>query len=240
MGMLDFLFPVLMAAETRAKIKSEKEWKKEREQSRVDFENWSKEVEYYEDLYTNQYYERGKLYSQMFHNASECADVDGDKFIFDDVVKSCKSYDDTKRSDNSHINFAMFDTIGKRLALAKLYGKLPTITFGNSLFCSFRAGGFYNEEWYGRQEFSYVSQIFHELMQQWHLAMKEYDFPFDLKVINPIDDPTKKIYKRDDGVVVTEIDDFKGRNIYYWDVPTQWKNWVYHKDFTMMVEPLTP
>lgn len=239
MGMLDFLFPVLMAANARVKIKSEKDAEIERKRIRKEYDDLSKSINYYQNLYSDKYLELEKLENQIVEDRSCAAEAKDRLFVFDDMIRSCKSYDENENNKNRDLMYILFDPLGKNIALAKIYGKIPILTFAVDTFCCFKAGKEYNKEWWGRREYKYEAQIFHELMQSWHLYMKENNFPFDLKVIDLNDDKEKKIYKRNDGTVVTDINDFKGGFLYYWDVPTQWRNWVYHRDFPTISTTLT-
>lgn len=217
MSVLDFLFPTLMAAESHIK---NKERKIVREQY-VIAQQTDKQIREEEAFLTTEYTDiNAELDAKWSIGNNDSDDGRNGYFIWEDLIKSLPSYDPNNEDDDYVLGVSPNSAIKSRewcktLAMARQFGKLrkKDVLFSNSLYVIELP----NEmNWWGRDRFFYKGQIFHEMLTQWHLYMKEHGFPYNLMVCNPLDYPAGiRSYK--DSVVITEEPLFRGGHKYYWD-----------------------
>ncbi len=172
MSVLDFLFPFIMAADSHAKVKKQKDAGDAIRSLKESRENNERIDKIIEEKYSD---------VDLEFNSKEMTD----KEILN-ITKTLPSYDKNQEWNiNSNDGFGGIDTADfkTRLRLAK-HGKLS--------LRDIRAGAPYSlysnfGTMWGRTRYDYRGQIKHELMLEWERRLHEAGFPYDLYVIEKID-----------------------------------------------------
>ena len=210
MGLLDFLFPAIMAAESRAKIKDAK---------------LSRQIQ---DDYERSY----QIYRQQVADVErQCTDINADMdalwtyenngddryFVWNDFIKSLPSFEEDNPENehilcSNHYIWCIASRYSLRMAVAKQFGKLTKkdCSVGNGLFSLPMKN---RASWIGRERYDYESQLLHELMIEWDKSLQEHGFPYQLYVFNVFEvDP--KIPTFQQAIPVAERPDYKGGHGY--------------------------
>lgn len=232
MGLLDFMFPVIMAAEARSKLRGEKEVAEIIRKSNQKVSDLKDEENWIEENYKDFNLEM----DLPFKYGRPKEEYDPEKvFVFRDFIESLPSFDadakteygftpDINNLTESFIVNGNLERLGVSIALAKFYGKLP-IQRGlmPELFYVYNFRKMPNVEYgkyWGRERYDYVGQVLHEAMQEYHKYMKMHDFPYDLKVINLWDYPDDARIRRSEAIVVTEEPKYRWGHTYFWNLKT--------------------
>lgn len=214
MGLLDFLFPTLMAAEYHSKARQQKYSNDLRRDLKRSWEIRQAENEWVEANFTD-------INAELdleWYILREPDDDREDIFVYSEVVESLPSYDPSQEELNTYLagKLGRYNTNpwvnrwGERLALAKLHGKLKRSEASSSNLkisppCA---------TWVGRERYDYAHQIYHELAILWDQYMRENGFPYKLYV----GDPTKDICytSRRIATPISEAPMYKGKYEYFW------------------------
>ena len=217
MGLLDFLFPTLMAAESHAKAKQQKVIRQTHMDLNQSYEAMKAENRYVEENFTN----INADYDTKWDYTRQEDETDPAKyFVWCEFIESLPSYDPSQpENDRIFRGLSKFSRdYPKRLAEAKQFGKFAkTDIFFVTQSLGIQPPIEHVQEWWGRERDDYEGQIYHETMQQWHLFMKEHGFPYDLMVVNKYDNEERRL-RFADGECVLDVPKYRGGNRYFWNL----------------------
>lgn len=215
-GLLDFLFPTLMAIDAHTKLKAAKEREKTMQEIKRLNEKTDAELAYLQKEWTDINAEYDACWD--IHRTMD--EPDPHKYmVWEEVVRSLPSFE----PDNPQ-NFLLFGQSNEiwrankwclNLAIAAQFGKLRKehVMMSGSPIAAETTD---KAPWWGRERPSYTGQIYHEVMLEWHKYMKEHGFPYNLMVVNNVDEPShQRTY--DECKIITDEPQYRGGHMYYWD-----------------------